>query len=260
MPVKTIMLTAGQSNGMCFSTISPIPATYNTAASPTGNAGSNYVADPGVQIWNNTSGGYSTYQPGVNSDGAGGAAWGFEAAFSQVFRSFIPEPLWHLKRAVGGVGLEVQGTGVDDWSPTSTGKEWDAFYNNWVAAVGPISPAICPIFHWAGCETDTLSYQSAINCRANLERFDTAVRDRLGIPDCLFVVTLPPYLPPNGPWTGLVRQAMHKFVAAKPNLRAVLDLDGMPFGNVSSGHFDPSTVVAGGRKLFQIVFEKLWQP
>lgn len=253
MPVAPILLVLGQSNGMTYSTINPSAVAYNTAAAPTNQPFDEWTADAGIQVWNcaGSPPAWQQYAPGAGSDGDGGNAWGPEASFAQLWRAVTGVPLYIYKQCPGGVGLQQQAAGTDDWSPLSVGKEWDILYSSFGAGCAALSGYQCvvPAILWLGGETDTGLMAAAQNYRENLELLDQSMRDRLGIANFRMIVNRVRFEPPNGPWSGLVRDAQVRFAEADPR-RAWVDSDTLAFGNVSPGHYDPPAVVALGRKMF----------
>jgi hypothetical protein len=233
-------------------------------AAPTGNIADQYAPDTGVQIFNLAIPSFSQYSPGANSDGSGGTIgqfWGIEASFSQTYRSVVGNPLNWYKQCPSGVGLMQQTTG-DDWSPLSSGKQWDKLttgFSQAVTALGAGVQVVVPVVIWMGGETDTTSLTAAMRYGANLVLIEQSLRDRLGIQHFLFIVNRVRYEPPNGPWTGIVRSETEKFVASDPANRAMLDSDSIPFGVTSSGHYEPSGGVVLGRRAFQLAYDRLWR-
>lgn len=239
--IGNIILVAGQSNAMNFGTLGlPFPG--------------GWTPDPNIQIWNGSTQTVQTYAPGVNSNGdTASLTWGPEAEFARLRRIARPnESFCIVKHAIGGCGLAQKGVGVDDFSPHSAGKQWDAMYANLVAALNYFNSIgkLAVMDTMLGCfgETDTLLQADADAFQYNLQMFLTSIRGRTQCHNARAVLMRP--FPNSTQGVGLltVRAAVETVGSYYRNAWVNTD-DLTPTVTPNDGHLIPTSVVTLGARM-----------
>jgi hypothetical protein len=169
MPIARLVVVFGQSNAISFGTFSrPFP--------------DRWAVDQGIQIWNGTN--FVTYVPCVTSSPYG-AYWGVEAQYARLCRESDPAiPVYIVKRAYNNTGTAFRADPtMQDWSPFSVGKQWDALFNDInMASAATLQAgfqAMVEPFLWVGNETDAMNEEDALACQSNTEWVFRALRSGL---------------------------------------------------------------------------------
>ncbi len=238
MPITRIVVVAGQSNAISFGT--------NQQGFPSG-----WVEDPSIYYFNGAA--FSTYIPGINSSPYG-SYWGVEAEFARLARQRQPNvPIVIIKQAYNNTGTAFKANpAVQDWSPFSTGKQWDALFNqiNYASAVGlqfGRQLMVEPIL-WLGNETDAMDEADSQACGANTDMVFRAIRSRLYNCSQSTVIVARCHPNANLQYLNTVRIAQK----AIPNTLWV-DTDDLSTADGDPGHYSSSAVKTIGARMFALL-------
>jgi hypothetical protein len=250
MSLANVILVLGQSNAMGYATSpnggpnTPYPGGWTAQMIGSAYAEAIWTGSSWVQY---IPGSASTYPP-ANS------CWGPEASIALAKRSPSPQRTTYIfKYAVGGVGLAQNPSG-DDWSPYSASKTFWNFYQAYQnAAAQLVSYNILPIIdecYWIGNESDCFSTTAADALARDFPMFVRTLRLRLSSPDMKFIIartkdTLGSVSGPL-PYVGTVRAAQTD--VCLPSV-AWVDCDDLASGTISTGHYDPASLVTMGCRM-----------
>lgn len=249
--IANVILVLGQSNAMSYSTAGvPYPG--------------GWVVNTQEVIWKPTGGWNNVYQPGVTSHiplAGGGIPWGPEAPIALAKRALHPQRATYIfKYVLGGCGL-AQAPGDNDWSPYSMPvaglvKMFPAFVTDLLAALNQIAStgriAMIDECYWIGNESDCLAEDKATAIMRDLPMLAAAIRAKFVRPDMKFIVARTKdtlgWVGGSLPYVSDVRAAQE----ACGNLRrnAWVNTDDLASGAHSAGHYDMTSIVTLGQRLF----------
>lgn len=247
MTVANVILLLGQSNAMSFAT--------NGVAYPGGWSTQSLGGGYAEASWTGTS--WAQYVPGSTSYGTQ-PYWGPEGAIALAKRAVTPQTCTYIyKYAVGGVGLAPNPGGVT-WSPYVSGGVYSNFLTDLAAAMAQlVAASLTPVItecYWIGNESDCFSWAAASSLAHDLPAFIAYI---WALPHASistkFIITRTKLTLGSGstspapgllPYVDIVRSAQMNVCSPWVNT------DDLASGNVSAGHYDPSSVITLGSRLF----------
>jgi hypothetical protein len=241
--IRDAVIFAGQSNGQTFRSV------------PSGFPGG-WTADGNIQIWTGspTANSWQTYDPGTNSDPTNGSVfWGPEAEFARQWRIDSQDPLFVIKRCIGGTGLITpSGTTGRTWDCHELNGEFSLLYDDVVAAAAALAGIQLNVraFVWIGNESDTTVDQATANkVQRELDDWFAGLRVAISIPRAKGVVVMCKNQAPNGAYTSTIRAAQ-QYVGSQPD-NTYVDEDPLAFeGTAPGSHLVPADVVKLGALLY----------
>jgi hypothetical protein len=195
------------------------------------------------KIWNIDAQAWQVMQLNVNNGGMPGhvasSAYGVEMRLMKSLQDFYNTPQYLHKYTYYGTYLAQVSGGNPDWSPSSTGENFDLSHVDWAASKNSLPyQSNVKAYIWIQGENDGVDQYSSY--QTNLINFISAERAYYGLPNLPFIILRLGDEQTGINSTGLAAvRAAQQYVATNISNCFLVSADGVPTNSSDHIHYDP---------------------